>query len=241
MPYLALGIALAFGLFLMVNWYVHAEPGKIVKVIKWSLIGIVAAGVLLIILTRQFMWLFFALPALLPWLMRARQMRRTAHNWSRARGARPTGEAQQSEVETEFLRVKLDHETGEISGEVTRGLFTGRSLEEMSLDELIQLLADCRGDEQSIQVLSAFLDRYHADWRDEAESGAGGGAGAGSRPSGGMTREEAYEILGLQPGASDDEIKAAHKALLNKMHPDRGGSTYLAAKINQAKDLLLGH
>lgn len=237
MPYLALGIALALGVFFLAHWYVNTEPGKIIKMLKWGALVLVVAVAILLIVTRQFTWLFFALPALLPWLMRARQMRRAAHNWSRARGAKPDGETQSSEVETQYLHVNLDHETGEIGGEVKRGMFTGRQLADLSLADLIQLLTDCHDDDESIQVLSAYLDRYHPEWRDEAQSYAGGG---GARATSGMTPEEAYEILGVEPGASDDEIKAAHKALLNKLHPDRGGSNYLAAKINQAKDLLLG-
>ena len=145
-----------------------------------------------------------------------------------------------------FLRMWLDHDSGAMSGQVLRGGFEGRMLDDLSLSELLILLDECRsGDQQSAVVLEAYLDRTQPDdWRNAGAGGgntgshAGGGSG-GRTSSGAMTREEAYEILGLQPGATAEEIKEAHKRLMLKMHPDQGGSTYLAAKINQAKDLLM--
>ena len=119
-------------------------------------------------------------------------------------------------------------------------------LNDLSLGELLTLLDECRtGDQQSAVVLEAYLDRTQPDdWRaagtGDDNSGARDGGGRGPRTgSNAMTRDEAYEILGLRPGASMEEIKEAHKRLMLKMHPDQGGSTYLAAKINQAKDLLI--
>ena len=99
----------------------------------------------------------------------------------------------------------------------------------------------CRVDDpQSVQLLEAYLDRTHGDsWRGPDESG--GGTGGTERATGGkMTVAEAREILGVDESASRDEIIDAHRRLMQKMHPDRGGSTYLASKINQAKDVLIG-
>ncbi len=133
----------------------------------------------------------------------------------------------------------LDHDTGAVSGEVSRGRFQGRRLDQLSRAQVFDLLDEIdAGDPQSTQLIESFLDRTHGgDWRDHYRGrarGAAGGAGA-------MTREEALEVLGLGEGAGPDEIKEAHRALIQKIHPDHGGSDYLAAKINQAKDVLLGN
>jgi DnaJ family protein C protein 19 len=67
-----------------------------------------------------------------------------------------------------------------------------------------------------------------------------GGRAAPPRAGGPMTRAEAYQVLGLQPGASEENIRAAHRRLMQAAHPDHGGSDWLAARINQARDILLG-
>jgi hypothetical protein len=162
---------------------------------------------------------------------------------NRIKAAAGPSEGQSSTVETDFLRMRLDHDSGRMGGEVLRGTFQGRELDDLSLTELLDLLEECQiSDSRSATILEAYLDRVRPeDWR-----AAGGGpsgraeSGEASRGGGGaMTRNEAYEVLGLEPGASAGEIKDAHRRLMLKMHPDQGGSTYLAAKINQAKDLLL--
>ena len=104
---------------------------------------------------------------------------------------------------------------------------------------MARLWQDCRfADPQSAQILEAYLDRAHPSWREDLARA--GRRAAGAAAGGSMTREQALEVLGLQPGASEDDIRRAHRELMMKMHPDRGGSTYLAAKINEAKDVLLG-
>ena len=132
--------------------------------------------------------------------------------------------------------MELDLDSGSMRGRVLKGMFAGRELDEMAPAELALLWQDCRfEDPQSAQLIEAYLDRIHPSWREdmaraESEVGAGGI----------MSAQEAYEILGVAPGASPDEIRQAHRELMKKMHPDRGGSSYLARKINEAKDLLLG-
>ncbi len=146
---------------------------------------------------------------------------------------------QQSRVRTETIEMRLDHDTGTMEGMVLKGAFANRMLAELNRGELLELLDDClRHDPQAAQLLQAWLDREHPDWREaagraqeEPSHGRGGGA---------MTPDQAYEVLGLQPGASESEIRKAHRTLMKKLHPDQGGSNYLAARINEAKDLLLG-
>jgi hypothetical protein len=144
---------------------------------------------------------------------------------------------QTSKVITEHLEMELDHDTGAMRGHVLKGFFAGRDIEGLKPVELAHLWQDCRfNDPQSAQLVEAYLDRVHPSWRDDL---ARGEAEHTHGPDGKMTAAQALEILGLPSNASDDDIRRAHRELMLKLHPDRGGSTYLAAKINEAKDVLL--
>lgn len=133
--------------------------------------------------------------------------------------------------------MRLDLETGRVSGRVLKGLFKGREIERLKPEELALLWQDCRiADPQSAQILEAYLDQTHPNWREDVKRGEerfSGGA------DGRMRVEEAYEILGLELGATAEQVRKAHRELMLRLHPDRGGSTYLSAKINEAKDVLL--
>jgi hypothetical protein len=145
---------------------------------------------------------------------------------------------QTSEIDTPFLRMTLDHDTGHMTGTVLRGRFAGMRLDELSQADLLGLLRECRAeDEESARLIEAYLDRLHPDWHDDLGSQQ---AGSGpQRASADMTVEEAYEILGLSPDADEDAIRAAHRRLMKQLHPDHGGTDYLATKINRARDVLL--
>ena len=134
----------------------------------------------------------------------------------------------------------IDHDSGQLAGDVLKGAFRGRALESLSPDDLLALLTECRGnDPESARLLEAYLDRRLGDdWR-ETDGTAGGPHGAAA-PEAPMTASQALEILGLERGATRETIVSAHRRLIQKLHPDRGGSSYLAAQINRAKDVLLG-
>ena len=234
MTYFFLGLAFLVGLLLLGRWLVNADPKVLAGIIRGLVIGLGLLGILYLYGSGRGVLAAVLLPLLLPVLVRWRAMRRMARAW----GGPSPGQA--SEARTRYLNMTLDHDTGEMTGEVIDGAFTGRKLADLSLDEHLALYRECRsGDEQSARVLEAYLDRTHgAEWRERAGVGAGGDPGGGFH-TGAMTREEALEILGLKRGAGAGEIKAAHRRLMATAHPDRGGSTYLASKINQAKDVLL--
>lgn len=230
-PYFLLGLALLTGLLLGMRWFVNADPAQVIKVARWLLIGLAAlAGLIFLFAGRQI--LFALLPLIVLVLLRSRLLRR------RLKAARGPTSGQTSEVTTRFLRMVLDHDSGAMDGEVLEGAFVGRRLEELDEAELFALWRECRtADAQSAAVLEAFLDRTLGEaWR-EAAGAEAGRTGAGAAEA--MSREDAYAILGLAPGASADEVREAHHRLMQKVHPDHGGSNYLAAKINRAKELLL--
>jgi hypothetical protein len=142
-----------------------------------------------------------------------------------------------SRVRSAFLEMELDHDTGAMRGFVLAGRFEGKSLDTIDSPTLVGLFGEIDGD--SRQLLMAYLDRREPGWREHAQHDASTGRGSDAAPSGKMTEQEAYQVLGLQPGASEEEIGRAHRSLMKKLHPDQGGSTYLAARVNQAKDVLL--
>lgn len=154
---------------------------------------------------------------------------------SRTASGQTRSENQSSTIRTGFFVMVLEHDTGNMDGEILQGAFKGQKLSQLDLSQLLTLHGECQSDSDSLQVLEAYLDRSHEEWREQ--SGAQHSPPEADESV--MTRQLALEILGLEEGVSDDEIVKAHRTLMQRMHPDRGGSDYLAKKINAAKDFLL--
>lgn len=242
MYWLLAGIAAVALLLWSARAFANARIETIKTVLKWAAVLLGGALALLLLFSGR------GGQALMTAVLLGPLVVRWWNQWQARRtfGAGSRREARVSEVETASLRMRLDLDTGTMSGTVLRGEFRGRELAELALPDLIALWLDCRAsDPESVPLLEAWLDRAFGEaWRDAAEDAAGearGSSRAGAtRTSGAMTREEAYAILGLKPGASEAEIREAHRRLMRTAHPDRGGSDWLAARINQARDLLLG-
>ena len=221
------------------SWYKRVPKAKQRRFRNRALL--IGGGIILLLalITGRLHPLFAALAALVPLAYRAIGLYQT---FSTIRGFTQRMKAgaspgptpgQTSEIETDFLSMRLDHDTGEMDGTVLRGHYEGRTLRELGLPELLELLDECRGDRQSMAVMEAYLDRVHEDWRGHRRPPPG-------RSPDGMSEDEARAVLGVGPDATREEIVQAHRRLMQRLHPDRGGSDYLAAKLNAAKDLLLG-
>lgn len=231
MSYLLLGVALLGVVLLVARWFVHADPAILVTVVKWAGGTLAAFLVVYLIVSGRAGAALGIAGAAFVFLRGLRHMGRLGR-------ARPSP-GQSSNVETAYLRMALDHDSGEMDGTVLQGPFAGRALSSLDLEELLSLLAECaRADHPSLRLLEAYLDRGpHGDWRERMNTreGAAGTAGQAS-----MSPDEAREILGVDENSTADDIKEAHRRLMKANHPDHGGSTYLAAKINLAKEVLLG-
>ena len=140
-----------------------------------------------------------------------------------------------SHVRSAYLEMELDHDSGAMRGRVLAGRYQGTTLDRLDVKTLAGLLGEI--DDESRALLMAYLDRREPRWREHAQGDAAAGRAAAS--SGKMSEQEAYQILGLEPGANADAIARAHRTLMKKFHPDQGGTTYLAARINEAKEILL--
>lgn len=236
MPAALLLALLAFAVIALgLAWFLRANPSsmaRILRVMALALGGIGIGG--LLIFGLRF------LPGLLPELLGLAGVAITALI-VRAVRRRPSGgfsspgAGQRTQVRTAFLQAWIDHASGEVGGTVLAGRFAGRTLDVLTDAELLELREDCARDADSLRVMEAYLDRrLGADWRSARQ------APPPSNPRTDMTRDEALGVLGLEKGATEADVRAAHRRLIQRMHPDVGGTADLAARINHAKDVLLG-
>lgn len=227
MIYVIGGSALALFLVFVL---LRADAAKIASSLR--LVGPIALGIVgvgLILIGRAGIG-GMALSSALAWYGAGKMRRRS----------KPTP-GKRTHVRTAALEMELDHDTGDLDGIVLAGRFDGTPLGDLSELELYDLLRELADDAESRQLLETYLDSRLPLWRDHAEADVGSGE---TRPpaSGPMSKQEAYQVLGLEAGASAADIRKAHRRLMQRLHPDLGGSSFLAARINEAKDVLLsGH
>ncbi len=234
MPAIVLALVVLAVVALGIAWFLRANPSSLARGMRRALfvLGIIAVGGFLIFGLRFVPGLLpelFGLAGLVITGLIARALRNRSSG-----GFSSPGTGRRTEVRTAFLQAWIDHGTGDVGGTVLTGRFAGRTLDRLSDSELLDLHEECRNDADSLRVMEAYLDRrLNVDWRSARQPPPRG-------PRTDMTRAEALAVLGLAEGASDEEIKAAHRRLIRRTHPDAGGTADLAARINRAKDVLVG-
>ncbi len=230
LAYFIIGLTLLIGLIIGANALAQADPKAILRSIRISaaiILGLLAA---FFTFTGRFQ---YAPPLALAALFFLR-------NKPFFQRSSPSA-GQQSDVKTAWFHATLDHDSGDMDAHILQGEYQGRKLSELSLNELKELQQSVTADEQSASILFTFIERKFSDNENETYDRQNQSSSNSSTEyqSNGMTIAEALEILELDKGADKEEIKAAHKRLMKKFHPDHDGSAYMAAKINQAKDILM--
>lgn len=241
-------VAIVVAAVLLVRWFLNEDPKKLAGILRRGGLWLAAGLLVVLAMTGRLHWLFAVIGAAMPFMMRILSLLRfvpllgqlyTYYQNAQARRSAASGPSGggASQVQAKYLRMTLDHDSGQMDGEVLVGKHRGTNLSELDLVQLLELLDQARADDRdSAALLEAYLDRVHGeDWREQS----GTSAREEHAPSGKMSEHEAREILGVAGAAQREEIIEAHRRLMQKIHPDRGGSTYLAAKINQAKAVLL--
>lgn len=205
-------------------------------------LGLLALTGRLYVVAGLLAFLYPLLRRFLPGLILGRVARGTGIPGANGRGKASPGN--QSNVCTEYLDMTLDHDSGDMTGKVLKGPMAGKELADLGETEFIELLQYCRAqDGDSARLLESYLDRRFGDsWRtdDPGEQPDHESDGASQNQGSGLSEAEARDILGVDADASREDIIRAHRRMMQKMHPDRGGSTYFAARINEAKAKLLG-
>ncbi len=248
---LFLGLIILMAVVLLfLRWFATHEPRDVLQGLKWGSVAAFAIVAVLLAATGRLGWVLAVLAAWLPWAMRALHLHALIRGvWAAltSTGFHSTmsGKAPHASViETECLRMVLNTISGRLSGRVRTGALAGRMLDDLSLPELGILYRFCATDENSLKVLEAWLDREGpADWRQTIACQNDNGFSADHASTGGggpMTHAEALRVLDLGADATPDQIREAYCRLITRLHPDHGGSSYLAAQLNCAKDVLLG-
>lgn len=227
MTWLALGglalVLVMMGLRAFANAPVHAVKAGL----AWVAGGLGLVLLMALLFSGRGFQAIWAMAFFAPLLMQAWRSWRSARTFSRGGQASP---GQETRVETATLAMVLHHDSGRMTGTVMRGRFAGADLAGLAMADILALRDDCaREDPDSVPLLEAWLDRAHPDWRDAPPAAEGP-----------MDRAEALAVLGLAEGADEAAIRAAHRRLMRTAHPDQGGSAWLAARLNAARDLLLG-
>jgi hypothetical protein len=226
-------VAVLAGLYFLIRRFRRSSWGP-----QLGRVALAAGGVGFLLLLTVRGGAEIALPllaVLAPWLIRWLKIH--SPPLSSSTSSQAGSSSSQSAVTTRFLRMTLDHVSGTMTGQVQEGRFAGCILANLTLSELLMLWRECQVDAQSVAVLEAYLDRYaESDWRERLQADQHSQSPANSAA---MTPAEAYQILGLLPGASRADIQSAYRRLLQRLHPDQGGTAYLAAQLNRARDLLL--
>ncbi|ACL55396.1 DnaJ domain-containing protein [Methylobacterium nodulans] len=234
---LGLGVLVLVGLWWLGRQATNANPTLLARVLR-RLGGWLALAVAAVLFLRGRFDMAIALGLIGGWLLGWSQMPALPFGLGQ-QGPAPRSPGSTSRVRSMMIEMELDHETGAMRGRVLAGPRAGQALDALPLPDLLALLATCRaGDPDGARLLEAYLDRRFAGWREHAEGDADARPGAAPQP-GAMTEEEAYQILGLERGASVEDVRRAHRTLMKRLHPDQGGSDYLAARVNAAKDRLL--
>ncbi len=234
MPTLFFGILVLVLVLWGLNAYSKADPKLLVKVVRSSS-GILAIGAAALLFFRGH--LEVAIPLGLTGLGLLGWGPFASTGWFQRTQKTP---GQVSRVRSPFVEMELDHDSGAMRGTILAGRHQGVSLDSLEVTVLLGLLTEFDADSRAL--LAAYLDRREPGWREHAQGDTASGQGAESGPARTgtkMTEEQAYQVLGVPAGAEAAEIKRAHRALMKKLHPDQGGSTFLAAQINEAKEVLL--
>jgi DnaJ-like protein len=241
LPMLIAGCLFLVCLLLFMRLFAVADPKMVTFAVKAAGVGMVVVLIGFLVFTGRISWILGLFPFLLPFLLRKVSLGTAGPFGGLSEGR----QRHTSNVRTPFVEMRLDHETDELDGDILQGPHAGRQLSAISTDDLLQLIQWLRvNDRKSALLLEAYLDRRCPDWRTrlhEADAHQdGGGENGRTEPAGAMSASEAYRVLGLEPGAPEPEIRAAYHRLISGVHPDKGGSSFLAAQVNRAKDILLG-
>ncbi|HEU4475808.1 MAG TPA: DnaJ domain-containing protein [Methyloceanibacter sp.] len=235
MAYFLVGCALLIVVLLAGRFLVKADPQNLAA-------GLRKAGGVAALALAGFLILRGAVVIAIPLAVLGFGMLRKGAVFGGPFGSSSRTPGQKSRIKTDRLEMDLDHDSGHMDGQCLTGRFAGRALSSLSDREALELLAELEQEGAAeASVMEAYLDWRLPGWRDSGQSEEAEAQARQRRTrSGGMSAEEAYAVLGVGPGASEDDIRQAHRKLMMKLHPDQGGSTYLAARINEAKEVLLG-